>query len=190
LKLLREISGIGTLVRVLECVFCWRVKPSTNAELRESDAIVGLSFGHWGSAPGLSNIVLAGCIFNLNKFLLLPLILQREIGDALPGKHQKDKLFLISEHQEPGKYLDTYEVLRQAWEIAKEQGWTKIVLVAHPAHLWRCKMVAERLGFVVRPRRYVIPYDRESHQIWTRSPLLFIPREIVSRLIYLLKGWI
>lgn len=202
---LRQLSGIRTLLKVWDCIFSWEVEDSTNKEIADTEVVIGLSFGQRKDTPGPINEKLADEIFLLP--VNLPLILQQEIASALlpneklanlPQATESSKtafppeLFVISEHsRKPGKYLDTREVLTQAAAICKERGWKKIILVAHPDHMWRVKESAKKLGFaLVRTWSTQVFYDPESAQFWTRNRAFFVIREIPARIIYLLKGWI
>lgn len=86
----------------------------------------------------------------------------------------------MSRHlKKEGAYLDSYEVLRQAWLIMKERGWYSAVIIAHPDHWHRCKNIAQWFGVnvidspTIRSKRARIKYDPKTIQIWTRNKLFF-----------------
>ena len=169
--------------KLLSCFFVWEVPPSYS--LRRADVIVAQSFGL--PANGLSNVSLAQVCDDLQSRHYIPVVSQWEIADQM----KTQVVHRIEKHRVPGKYLDTYEVISQAWEFCKSQDRTNAVIVAHPDHMWRCVMVAKTLGFYTFvPEVNHIPYDPKSEQPWTRSAARFIPREIMARLLYLKKGWI
>lgn len=175
------------------CIFSWRVKPQGRPH--RADIIIGQSFGiRSESDPGLSNRALAKVIYKIHHNTGLPMILQWELGLLLRERKLKNKLFLIQKHRIQGKYLDTGEVLAQTIELAKrelELARPRVVIVAHPQHLPRVKMQAEKLGLtVVVPEIGKIPFDPESAQWWTRELFLWLVREIPGRFYCLLKGLI
>ncbi|MBI5913490.1 hypothetical protein HY839_03575 [Candidatus Azambacteria bacterium] len=172
---------------LLGCFFAWKVQPGTKNELRSAQVILAQSFGLRGDKPGISNEALTKVVADLWRCYHLPLVLQWEIADCLPGVH---KAGVIRRHRTEGEYLDTHEVLAQSREICKK-GWTKAIVVAHPDHMWRVVRVAENVGFHAIPADVQdIPYDPQSSQSWTRSKMCFIPREIAARLLYFMKGWL
>jgi len=138
-------------------------------------AIIGLSFG-----TGISNKYLAEVVSEIKKqYPEAKVILQKEIADYYP-----DDKIIISEHREKGKYLDTWEVLRQARRTCKED---KIVLVCHPDHLTRAVSIAKKLGFEPLEGRVPykeIPYDPKSKQWWTRSRLRFFFWNLLANIYY------
>ena len=136
-------------------------------------ALVGLSFGTNGSNEALADIVRElDRIFNISK-----LVLQEEIVDywRIPKNS-----YIISEHREEGKYLDTIEVLRQAKEIVKDK---PVIFIGHPAHLPRIHKTAKILGFNLLDDKPIlwriqgfleeVPYSHNDKQIWVRNKWFF-----------------
>lgn len=176
-------------LNIRPCFFSWKVPPSPNEFLKSSEVIIGLAFGQRLTNPGTSNRAMAKIARHLHYYYQLPLILQLEVSRCLMDL---PKAGVIFQHRLEDKCLDTYEVLAQAWEICQKNGWRKAIIVSHPDHLWRAKKTAEKIGFEVScvdtsSHPYLIPYDRESIQPWTKSRLRFLPREIAARTIYLLQ---
>ncbi len=67
----------------------------------------------------------------------------------------------------------------------------KIGILAHPAHTWRCKWIAEKMGF----RVYVldpgtIPYSPGNTHWQVRNSIFYLLWERLSRFHHALKGWI
>jgi len=173
--------------KLIECFFCWKVRP--RGDLRKAQVIVAQSFGCRENEPGISNETMARLAWKIRQKLHLSMILQWEIAEALPEKSRD--LWIIERHREEGKYLDTYEVLDQAKEIIKEQGWRTAVLIAHPWQIWRAMAVFKKMGIkIIIPNLDSIPFNPESTQWWTRNMFLWILREIPTRLLYLIKSWI
>ncbi len=179
--------------KLVHIPFTWDVIPDTGTEFQNAHVIIGLSFGIGpDNTAGKSNVALAKVAQSLSSKFALPSILQWEIASCISGF---DREVTISKHQDPEKYLDTYEVLRQAYAICKKnvptRGGITAIIVAHPDHVWRVEMTAKKFGFkTLIPNTYDVPYDQHSTQEWTRSFKKFIFREIAARIIYLLKGWI
>ena len=170
-----------------QCIFCWKLKPGSKRELKDSDVILALSFGRRENTSGMSNIQLALGVEMLSREFGLPVITQWEISERLTA--YIDKAGEIREHRIKGKYLDTLEVLIQSLEICKKRNWKKAVIVAHPDHIWRCAETAKKLGFevVIADTAYVA-YDDRSIQPLTRNRTRFVLREIAARLAFLFKG--
>lgn len=173
----------------LQCIFVWKVSCSGEDALKKADVVLAQSFGtHSDGDCGCSNKALARIVENICHTLQLPSVIQIEIDECLKSIIPGD---VVEEHRVEGKYLDTYEVLVQAGEVCNVKGWNKVIVIAHPHHMWRVAMTAKRLGFhVLAVDTCSVPYDSESDQVWTRSWIQFIPREIGARFFYLLKGWI
>lgn len=169
--------------KLFQCFFDWPGKCAAGEELSASLANIAFSFGD----SEKSNYFLAKKADKLIIKYETPTIAQWEIGDYL----SKGKIATIKKGRVVSQYLNTYEVAFRAAEICKKLNIKKILILAHPHHAWRCKKTLEKLGLSVG----VIdtsgcPYDSSSNQIWTRSRALFIPREILARLMYLVKGYI
>ena len=180
----RDIRG----TRLARLLFEWKVPASEESALKSADVILGQSFGLRSDGPGLSNYALAFVVARLAKRYSLPAVLQWEIADCLPNVHIAG---VIRRHRSEGKYLDTYEVLAQSAELCRARGWKRAIVVAHPDHMWRCVQTAKKLGLMALvPPMPEVPYDPASSQSWTRSRARFLPREIIARLLFLLKGWI
>jgi len=186
------------IVRLVECCFVWRVKNSTHQEnLKDSTVILALSFGVGLDSPGKSNKALAEIVRDLYNQHKLPIIVQKEIVSCLPGPLCEEGVRAII--REPRrvreKYLDTREILEQCKSLCSDNQYAdldmKAILVAHPHHLWRTKRMAEKLGFVIHvANTKSVPYDRRSRQWWTRNQLFYFLREVPTRIVYLIRGWI
>jgi len=157
--------------------------------------IVAQSFGMGANGtPGLSNEAMAKIVLKIRERTGLSMILQIEVANALlkllPEK-PKD-LWIIKEHREKGKYLDTREVVYQTWGIMEKHNWTEAVVVAHPAHVSRVTRLFKKMGMeTLIPKKDIesIPFDPNSTQWWTRNIFLWGLREIPSRIIYKMRGW-
>ena len=150
---------------------------------RKIDAYFCQSFGPQINGPGISNEFLAKLIIKKYRKDPLPLIIQKDCADAFPEDIYIDKI--ISEHQTPGKYLDSYEVSRQCFEFCLQNNIKTVLVFAHPDHVWRVAKTIKKFGldWVIADTKGT-PYDPKSVQLWTRSKWLFIPREIIVILAY------
>ncbi|KXB08864.1 hypothetical protein AKJ56_00185 [candidate division MSBL1 archaeon SCGC-AAA382N08] len=161
----------------------------------EIDVVVGLAFGKRENGLGKSNDKIAEIAWRWSggEERKSPMILQKEVAQAFPDELE-DEIIVISEHQTPGKYLDTFEVVNQAREIMEKKKWVTPVLVCHPSHLWRSLRVFWKMGIggVVTPspeELREIPFS-ESDQIWTRNALFWWIKEIPVITWYKLNGYI
>ncbi len=179
---------IQSLIQFFRCFYKWRVNSSSEKKLKDSDVILAQSFGLRAGSYGKSNKALAIVVQDLYERFHLPLILQWEIADCLPGIPKQS---VIREHRQIDKYLDTMEVISQSKDVCKQYNWEKAIVVAHPDHIWRVVQIAKKMGFVIRIANVSsVPYDSLSVQSWTRSKFRFLPREFLARILYLLHGWI
>jgi hypothetical protein len=163
-----------------------------NMEGASKKAIFALSFGQGANGtPGKSNKALAEVVKKLHEESSLPMLLQWEIADCVSGLIKEGRDLVVRKHRAEGKYLDTREVIAQAWEFAKKRGIKKVIVVAHPDHAPRCAAVAAKIGFDVEIANTLeIPYDPESTQDWTRSAVVFKPREEMAMEYYRQLGYI
>ena len=168
----------------------WRVLPHPHFDLEKADAIVALSFGVRNNDAGEANRALALVAQELHTKLQLPVIAQWEIGDNISIDARQLVHIVRKPRLEENGYLDTYEVLTQAAEVAHSRGWRKIIIIAHSDHAWRAIKVAQRLGFEpMFSHLSTDVYDKNSSQKHTRSRWRFILREIPARIYYIFKGW-
>lgn len=173
------------MTRLLHCFTSWNVKPATYDELIKSQVIIALAFGFRINSPGSSNLALTRITEQWHEDLKIPIIAQHEIADQL----YEPPLLNIKEHRTAGKYLDTFEVIDQAFVACRSCGFQDALIVAHPDHQWRSMQTAQALGLRVAAADVSsVPYDGKSVQWWTKNAGLFMPREILSRLIYLKEG--
>jgi uncharacterized SAM-binding protein YcdF (DUF218 family) len=98
--------------------------------------------------------------------------------------------------------LNTQEDAQQAAAVVKAHGWQTIVLVSHPLHLYRARLLFEQQGLTVYtsptntnlsaiPLRWRLGYDvREALFItWTGMEALGLPREWGFNLHRWLYDW-
>jgi len=82
--------------------------------------------------------------------------------------------------------------MQETAKVIKSRGFSKVIIIAHPMHVWRVNKHCQKLSLVP-----IIPYDLEkipfdpaSSQWWTRSAFLWIIRELPIRIYCLLRGYI
>jgi uncharacterized SAM-binding protein YcdF (DUF218 family) len=180
------------MANVFDCFGHWNVPPSTEEELANADVVATHEFGDQ-KVPSLSTtrIVERGAYYV--RIYSKPMICQFP-GNRVAEKYKVKPVAVIEKHllkPPPKNYLDTEEVNRQIAEICKQHGWKKVILVAHPHHLWRAAENLKRHGLIpVIPVNRDIPYDPTMKRGALRGPLRFVPREIAAREVYLFKGYI
>ena len=164
-------------------------------KIEKGEVIIAPSFGsRKDSQHDLSNLGIAKHIMGIYRTIKLPMIFQKEVASAfrsLTGGKDAEIVKVIKEHRVKGKYLDTYEVLAQALEIIKKNGWTKVILVAHPDHICRAEKVLKkmRLKVLIPSGLEDIPFDPHSRQWWTRGPLVWWLWEVLVGILYKIKGY-
>ncbi len=152
----------------------------------EPDVICCLSFGKRDKGPSLSNKFLIERVVNFYKDKPLPLIIQKDCADFFPKEIEIDKI--ISNHVVSGEYLDTKEVVRQCVKYCKVHNLKKALVFAHPDHLPRIKKIFNQFDFKFETAdTSFCPYDSKSLQIWTRSKIIFLLRELLVYLYYFIK---
>jgi hypothetical protein len=174
----------------------WTGQYRVKGSIADADCVIGLSFGYRGKhrqiKPGLSNEDIAAAA--LAHYPHLPKIFQFEIADAYAALGARDarSVMRITKHRTAGKYLDTREVIVQAQELMRRQGYTTAALVAHPAHMPRVQAVCTAAGIdwvaddAVRSQ---VEFDPQSTQKWTRDWDHWRGYEPLALLLYRLKGW-
>lgn len=144
--------------------------------------VLGFSFGHRGQEPGLSNEAIAKAIKEFSPDVIS---LQWEIGKALKRLGVSPDHEVLAYHKK-GQYLDTEEVARQMKEFLQSSNLINedIYVAAHQGHLPRCIRILKSFGIEAKSLVAKIPYNPKSHQIWTRSLLIFHVREWIIKLLY------
>jgi len=151
------------------------IKGDNMAKTNRRAAILALAFGQGANGtPGKSNEALAAVVKKFHEENGFPMFLQWEIADCISKLIKADRDLVVRKHRAEDKYLDTYEVIAQAWEFAKRHDIKKVIVAAHPDHMKRCVMVAKKIGFIVEEADTLsVPYDEQSVQEWTRNKKFF-----------------
>lgn len=168
-----------------ECFTVWHVEPTS---LKNAQVICAHAAGDTPDGPSITTHHLADIIRVVHREYALGIIAQGETAQCLNGL---PVLTATPRQAEADHYIDTREVVLFHKRACEQLNFSRIVLVAFGHHLWRAKKTAERLGLVVYiPEGIESPYDPHSTQWQCRSAWFFIPREILTRTYYWLRGWI
>ncbi len=154
----------------------------------ERFGIVAFAFGYRKDDPGVSNRALAQVVERLKRdFHIQVVVLQHEIMDCMPCADpecmENNNVFSINAN--PGQYLDSEEVMRQAIPYLKEAYVKSVFVVAQPfLRLHKCIGLAKQSGFEpIVPENMKIPFDKESEQEWTRSRIKLLIHAIKQKLL-------
>lgn len=179
-----------------------RMNTKTN---NKTEAIISFAFG-FGPAkiknpskqynpkyyyPGKSNEALAKVIEKIYKKIKIPIYAQWEVAEAL-----KKKKIPVKYVAKPGKdYLGTKGVIEKMLKNGLNN-YKKIIIVAHPDHIYRCKKITEKAFkekeykvTILIANNSTVPYDSKSVQPWTRNKKAFIKHEKSSREYAKKSGW-
>lgn len=173
-------------MNIFKCLIRWAVEPDLESNLATAQVVVALDGP--GSDRRKAEIALSASICRSG----LPLILQGDVARHISAHGINNIRLVIG--AEPGEYLDTYAALSLANEFCIRNGWRRVILVAHPDHLFRAKAIAEVLGLTVLiPKetvciRYSKAGDEKRDTIYGRHKFLFRPREVAARMRDLYRG--
>lgn len=186
-----------------ECLVTWNI-PRTCQDPSAIDAIVAFSLGLGADdTPGRTNTGLARYIAQLTaRGCRAPILAQWEIADALAAVGVSVAFKAVRRNG----YLSTKEVWDQVVEYLRSREICvvrKVLLVAHPYHMFRCLKIMEGTN---RPVDVLIPngdeilgallaagcdqygLDPDSTQPWTANILALIKHELSSRLYAYARG--
>lgn len=168
----------------------WRVPSSSEADLAHADVILTHEFGDQinVSKTTRSFVEIAAALAKKHD---LPMICQTP-GHIVAKEHGVNPIKVIERNElQAGGYLDTDEVNRQAAQLCRVRGWIKVIPCTHPHHLWR---VGENLRHHGLTPMYAdmsaVPYDYSLiiERPFLSNPLLWMPREIMARVMYVNNG--
>lgn len=174
----------------LNLFFSWKTSISSVEEMKKAQVVITHEFGDQKEVNDTTmDIVYVG--IKIAKQLNIPMICQSP-GDMVAYCQQLEPVLIIDRNlQSEGSYLDTNEVNRQVSEICQKNGWTYVVVCAHPHHAWRVGKNLEKFGLIpIFPDLLGIKYCSIPSRLTLSSPWYFIPREICARILYYFKGYI
>lgn len=143
--------------------------------------------------PGPVNEELAAAVMATRGDRAVPIYAQTEIAVVLKARYGlTDVVSIDPDRAADGTlvYLSTDGV---AAKIAELRGASaprdSVAVVAFQDHLWRATATTAKHGFAAAfaPAGVTMPstYDPQSGQLWTTSPLLYIPTDLLGRLALL-----
>lgn len=180
------------MARVLDCFLHWHPRPDTEAEFAGADVIITHGFDDQKELSR-TTVAITALGVELAKRFAKPLICQFPANEVAEREGVKPSLVITAHLLKPGEYLDTEEVNRQVFRHCWRKGWRKVILCTHPHHAWRARENLKRHGLTpFLPDLSGIAYDPAlwSSRKSLSTPLIFVPREILARLLYLHKGYI
>ncbi len=180
--------------QIMRILLDWKYTPDPHP-LTSAQVIIGMAFGANQKGkmepPGISNEAIADRVFTLWNLKKLPVIVQREVAEALVKLRLPIEPELIISETDEQFHINSFEVLRTAWEYCRNRNLRVAAIVAHPAHVLRCKSIAEKMGFSVKlPDLSAVPYEPLSKQWWTRNKWTFFFWELFARISGRIKGYL
>lgn len=175
------------LSKILQSFFRWSVPVATDQELADADVILAHEYGDQKTVSS-TTAAIAYNARRLHQKFNKPVIAQFPVNVAIPDV----PAIIISRHlKTPGAYLDTEEVQRQAAVICSLHGWRKVILCAHWAHAWRAGQNLIHHGLEpIYADSYNVRFDWKSPRWTQKSTAIFLPREVLAKILYFKKGLI
>ena len=170
-------------------LFQWKYK-TNDSELRKGQIIITHEFGDQRTLSAATRqIVNVGT--TLSKQLRVPLICQFP-GDQQAFRNGVRPLLIITKNLSPnGIYLDTAEVNRQLFKECEKNDWKYVIVCTHPDHVWRAAKNIKKFGLIpLVPDLSSIYYDSHCSRFSLAYRWAFLPRELATRLLYFLKGYL
>ncbi|MGW2664097.1 hypothetical protein ACWCW7_24310 [Nocardia tengchongensis] len=142
--------------------------------------------------PGPVNEALAAAVMATRGDRSIPVYAQTEIAVVLKSRYGlTDVVSIDPDRAADGTlvYLSTDGVAAKVAELRGASVSTdSVAVVAFKDHLWRATATTAKHGFkAFAPAGVTMPkdYDPQSGQIWTTSPLLYLPTDLLGRLALL-----
>ena len=179
------------------CFFEWDVVCASRRELESADVILTQAAGRLADKrPGKGNMILAHVLRRLHAvFPEKPMMPQEEVAWAAPD------LPYYKVITAPGKDLPKGHSTRlwntdvvvgaQAAECRKN-GWTKAIYLTLPGHHWRTALCMKHYGLTPYGMRVPATDYSDPENIFFSLrhayPFLFLVREFVCRILFLITG--
>lgn len=176
----------------LNCLFVWRFKPATDAEMFSADAIVTQSYNrHKDGTMGPGNLIMASVAKKLHGQYGLPVIPQEELVMADPTLHYFD-VAGGSKDGKSSKNWNTYEVAKFQANVCRANGWEKVIVVVAPLGAGRALWCYKKLGLepILAPMPHGGYYHPDNQTFTLRGPIRLFIREFLCRLLFLKWGYL
>lgn len=183
--------------KLFGCFFAWNTVHAYFSELKSADVILTQAAGRvLGNKPGKGNIILARVLRQIHAvFPEKPMMPQEEVAWAAPDLPYHKVIRAPAGDLRKGHSTaqwNTDTIVAAQAEECKKMGWTKAIYLDVPGHHWRTGLCMKRHGLV--PFVMLVPSsdysDPENIFFSLRHayPWLFLTRELVCRIIFLITG--
>jgi hypothetical protein len=159
----------------------------SQAILAEADCLIGHSFGTSIDENSV-NHQLANTMRRYADGR--PLIADRTLVDAFPdGDQQMAHIVEGPVTNLMAQGVGTWGTLVEAQQYMQENGLSQPLMIAQAYHIQRVVRQAAKLGIAsIVPEGLPTDFDKDSSQIWTRSPYLWIPFNTFGSLLLKKRG--
>lgn len=167
---------------------------------KEPSAIIGLAFGADTDERSM-NQTLCQTIEDIREQYgrCIPAYVQNRVAVCLERVEAKDYCSVDKDYEDNhwlksiGTRLDSMSILMMAKDrlFSDKLLFGDLLCVAHPSHMQRGLMCAKSLGMNVYPFFPKEPgWPSSDSEPWVHSPLLWAPRELMTRMLYKYKRYI
>lgn len=192
---------MNILRKALTCLFAWSVPAASEKELAGAEVVLtqAVEFNRDGT-PGPGNQIIAEhaeCVARWARKSTgksrLPIIPQREIVLTNPDGHWYSVAGISPAND--NLPATTWEVCSDQARLCRSMGWTRVVVVTFPDHLWRACAVYRRLGLTPIPAPMPSHQDIEyyswgARRWYLRCRFFFRMYERLARFYFWKKDWI
>jgi len=153
----------------------------------DADILVGHSFGTM-TDDGSVNRQLALAILETADGR--PIVVDRNLAHAFPGNTDRiDHVVDGPIANAAGKGVGSWGTLVEAKQFMETNALVRPMMIAQSHHIGRIAMQAEKLGMdAIIPAGMPDTFDWSSRQLWTRSNVFWLPREIGGSVALRLQG--
>jgi len=150
--------------------------------------LLAFSWGHQFPKPGSSNEIIANELIKIRSSFDFVLA-QIEISEAMKFRNANLPDFVAGE---PGVYVNSFEVAKAMddWLKSKQIDSSKneVRVICHATHWSGLRMVLKKLKIQATRIPFIIPYDPNSSQWYTRGPLRAFVGKAFHFFGYLFRG--
>lgn len=145
--------------------------------------------------PGLPNRQLAAECQAMADLYGLPVITQWEVATAFDSvwyEQNKNRIICLWPSADPKQYFSTRLVKEETVRVMNQHGWHNPIELAHKRQVARNFLIVKKLlsksPIIIEQKTQC--FDSKSIQSWTRGPLAWIVREVLTRAFHLVKKWV